>query len=175
MLSMHFHIKRPIVRQGLVLVCVLAILIFDLLTPRYYAAWSLYMIPLFLTIWVSRRSVYVTAMLVTIAIIVGLFFSPSYMFPKAIPLFNRGTGIVLVWMMVYLILNRIAWKEALLDSKAALEARVKERTKDLEAVTNSLQNSLQGYITEIEKMNRIIFDSELKIAELEKKSLQQHE
>lgn len=130
------------------------------------------MVPIFLTIWISRRSTYITGVIVTILIIVGLFFSPTFapLFSplKFIYILNRVTAILLVWMMVYLIASKIAWKEKVLNSHALLEESVKQQTRNLEVAKNSLENSLQSYIAESEKMNELMFDRELKILELKK-------
>lgn len=146
-----------------------SIFLLDIFTPVRYAAWVFYILPLFLSISVSKRQILYMGGVITVLLVAGMFFSPQFLVPPPISIFNRATGTLVFWMMIFLIIKRADAVNEVIESHKLLEERVKERTRDLEDAKNSLQNNLQGRISEIEDLTKILFDSEVKISELQKK------
>jgi len=81
----------------------------DLLTPLGWADWVLYFVPLVLTLRSPReRDPYQFAALITCLMVVGVFFHRDI--DPLLALFNRGIGIIVIWLFVRMIvLQKQAW------------------------------------------------------------------
>jgi hypothetical protein len=113
-----------------------SIFLFDLWTPLGIAVWLLYVIPMGYAVRYLQheRSTYGTVSMVagglTVLILIGWFFSPTR--AKGITqdqaLFNRGLGIVAIWVMAMV----LAWLSNRMRSLKEMEAVMQRRLNEKE-------------------------------------------
>ena len=93
------------VRGGLIVAGIAVVFVADVLLPLGVAVWSLYMLPLLLTILIRNRNWMIGSAVATTALIgAGFWLSPSGVSLKY-AVGNRVLGIVLVWAVTGLLLR----------------------------------------------------------------------
>ncbi|MBI4517038.1 MAG: PAS domain-containing protein [Deltaproteobacteria bacterium] len=103
------------------------IFVFDLLTPLGIADWALYALPLVLTSSSLRRPLHYAAV-VTVLVVVGLFYSPPG--PLGAAIFNRSSGILVLWVVAALLARSARAEARLVEGHNLLHAII-EGTPDL--------------------------------------------
>jgi hypothetical protein len=115
---------------------IVSIFLLDLWTPLGIAVWLLYVIPMGYAVRYLQheRSTYVTVSLVagglTVLVLLGWFFSPtgSSEIDQAQALFNRGLGILAIWVIAML----LAWLSNRMRSLKEMEAVMQRRLNEKE-------------------------------------------
>jgi PAS domain S-box-containing protein len=99
----------------------LAVLLADWLTPRGYAEWILYLIPVLLASRTQscREPVVVTA-ICTVLVVVGFFLSPPGVAAQ-LAILNRSLAVAVLWLMAVLLVKRIQAEAALRESHERLQ------------------------------------------------------
>jgi diguanylate cyclase (GGDEF)-like protein/PAS domain S-box-containing protein len=149
----YFKEKKIII----ILIMTVVILIIDFLAPLWYDVWVLYLIPLFFMFQNARRP-YIYSQIVTLLIIVGMFFphSDSTTFMHAAV--NRLTGTFGGWGVSVLLmqLKRLQYSQMQISNE--LEKRVADRTAQLSQVNISLKQEIDERV----RIEKALRSSELK-------------
>lgn len=114
---------------------------FDLLTPLWYEAWVLYLIPLFLIFQAAKRP-YVYSGIITLLIAVDLVLPHSGSRPLMHAAANRITGILGGWGVSILLMQLKRLQISQLHMNNDLEKHVEERTAQLAQANFALKKEI---------------------------------
>ncbi|GAA5235721.1 response regulator [Verticiella sediminum] len=90
-----------------------ALLVIDLITPRGYAEWVLYVVALAMCLFArDRHAPIVTAAAASILLLVGFVFSPDSELATA-GMYNRGIGLFTVWLLAIIVYRYIVSRESI--------------------------------------------------------------
>jgi PAS domain S-box-containing protein len=111
----------------------------DVLTPRGYVVWSLYVLPLVVVTRIFRMVpiAWFTA-LITVLVFLGLILAPEGVTTFQHSILNRALAAVVFWTSAYILMERRKTEEELEVSYEALEDRVAERTAQLARTNREL-------------------------------------
>ncbi|RPH37993.1 PAS domain S-box protein [bacterium] len=111
----------------------------DMLIPKGYAVWSLYLLPLVVVTRIFRTvSIAWFTALITVLVFLGLILSPPGAASFNQSLLNRSLATVVFWTCAYILIERRKTEEELEVSYEALEGRVEERTAQLARTNKEL-------------------------------------
>ena len=111
----------------------------DILTPKGYAVWFLYILPLVVVTRIFRTvSIAWFTALITVLVFLGLSLSPLREGSFHQSILNRSLAAVVFWTSAYILMERRKTEEDLEVSYQALEARVAERTAQLARTNKDL-------------------------------------
>lgn len=117
------------------------IFVLDLLSPWGWTVWLLYLLPLFLAFWFSRRQYLVPLATVCTALIIVGFIHSSPGIPVEAAAFNRSMGMVVLWITTLLLRQHKQTEEAV---------RRKEHEKQI------ILDSVPAMIWYKDKENRVL-------------------
>lgn len=118
-----------------------AIFLLDLLFPLGFVIWMLYLFPLWFTLRLQWRRLWIVqASLCTLFILAGFYWSPPG--PVTMAVVNRAVGVVTLWGVALLGFRRQQAEAALLAARNELERRVQEGTADLSHTNQELQGQV---------------------------------
>lgn len=107
------------------------VLLIDVFTPAEMAPQMLYVMSVLVAAWSQReRTIWVVALTCSILTVLGVILSPPG-FDFSIILFNRITGIVLIWLTAGLAWQYRRTQDRLCLVNKELETRVEQRTQEL--------------------------------------------
>lgn len=107
------------------------VLLLDVFTPQEMPPQMLYVLCILVSVWSQHeRTLWGVAILCTVLTVLGAFLSPPS-FDLSILLFNRTTGIVLIWLTTVLAWQYRRTEDRLRLLNKELEARVAQRTQEL--------------------------------------------
>lgn len=136
---------KPHINKIIVAALAAGVLIAEVLTPVGYTEWILYIIPFIIaTRFVALSAITYLSVAFTLLIITGFFVSPAGA-PPVVAFINRVFGIVVIWLMTYLILNRL---------------RTEERIQESERRYRELVQSANSIILKLDREGTIIFCNE---------------
>jgi hypothetical protein len=99
--------------------CVVGVFLFDCLTPRGWAVWLLYIVPIGGTYWSAQRFASLRlAALCSILVIVGFFFSAPGV-PAEMAILNRFLGVVMFWFLALVVEAKSDLRRISFGSEAA--------------------------------------------------------
>jgi diguanylate cyclase (GGDEF)-like protein len=145
------HKERDIVIALLMTIGVFAA---DLLTPLWYDAWVLYLVPMFF-MFRSLKRPYIYSVVVTVLIVADLFLFPSDSTSFLHAEINRFTGILGGWGVSVLLMQLKRMNISLLQAGNELEMRVEDRTSELAQANRSLRKENEERIQAEEERKRI--------------------
>jgi PAS domain-containing protein len=90
----------------------------DLLLPKGYSVWALYLVPLLLTAWLPFRGVPVALASTCTVLVILRFVLPASAVPQWVSASNRAVGIAVVWVVAILLVSRKCTEAALQESEA---------------------------------------------------------
>ena len=141
----------------LILLTTTVICFIDFLAPLWYDVWVLYLIPLFFMFQSARRP-YIYSAIVTLLIILGMFFphsdSTSFIHAAA----NRLTGIFGGWGVSVLLMQLKRLQHSQVQISNELEKRVGDRTARLSQVNIILKQEIDERV----RIEKALRSSELK-------------
>ena len=107
------------------------VLVLDVFTPQEMPPQMLYVLCILVSLWTRHeRTLWGMAILCTVLTVLGSFLSPPS-FDVSILLFNRTTGILLIWLTTALVWRYRRTQDTLRLLNKELEARVARRTQEL--------------------------------------------
>ncbi|ALA60287.1 PAS domain-containing sensor histidine kinase [Nitrospira moscoviensis] len=150
--------------EGVLIALILGLFVLDLELPLGAAPEFLYAGVVYFSLWSSRRQfpLLVTAGCTGLTL-VGFLLSPAGT-AVWIDLANRFFAVVLLWITLELGLARREAHQALRESHAELERRVRQRTSELSHAVDSLQDELlqrtkaERLLAESRERYRLLFD-----------------
>jgi len=108
-----------------------AVLVLDVFTPQEMPPQMLYVLCILISLWSRHeQTLWGMAVLCTVLTVLGSFLSPPT-FDMSIILFNRTTGILLIWLTTLLVWRYRRTQDALRLVNKELEVRVAQRTQEL--------------------------------------------
>jgi diguanylate cyclase (GGDEF)-like protein/PAS domain S-box-containing protein len=142
MMSMGFFKKNMLI---VIVFMTTAIFLVDMLTPQWYDAWALYLLPLFFMYQTSQRP-YLYSMLVALLVAAGLLLPHSDSLHLMRDAVNRVTAIFGGWGVSVLLMQIKRLQVAQSQANDELEKRIEDRTAELTRVNGSLQKKNEKLI-----------------------------
>lgn len=90
----------------------------DLLLPKGYSVWALYLVPLLLTAWLPFRWVPIALASTCTVLVILRFVLPASAVPQWVSASNRAVGIAVMWVVAILLVSRKRAEAALQESEA---------------------------------------------------------
>lgn len=127
----------------------------DLVVPNGFATGILYVIPLVLTLWVSRADLVALTVLATLLTVTGYFFDPRAAAPPWVMATNRAASLLAIWItaggiLLYKRMERTVRDErerSIRVERAAREREALARLGEMAAVVaHEVRNPLAGVI-----------------------------
>jgi len=123
---------RPEIPAGPIALAIAAgVLVLDVFTPQEMPPQMLYVLCILVSLWARHeRTLWGMAILCTALTVLGSYLSPPS-FDLSLILFNRTTGILLIWLTTVLVWQYRRTQDTLRLLNKELEARVARRTQEL--------------------------------------------
>jgi PAS domain S-box-containing protein len=129
---------------ALIVTLIAGVFVLDLLTPRGWAIWLLYILPLLIAFKFNRTG-YLVPIAAAATVLIALHF---YYFPPDFPvetaLINWTLGTIVLWGLTLLLIQRGRTDEALRRAHDELDQRVSERTAELTSANAYLKGILDA-------------------------------
>jgi diguanylate cyclase (GGDEF)-like protein/PAS domain S-box-containing protein len=107
----------------IVALTVIGVFVFDLMHPLGHLEWIIHLLPFLLSLrFVNPAYVPHIASVFTFIIILNIFLSPSGGVPPDVAFSNRMFGIVVIWLITYLVLYRLRTEKHIQESERTLKA-----------------------------------------------------